>query len=315
MAILEWQFEGVPWAVLDIETTGLVPGFDRIIEISVVHIEPHDEEPRLIFDTLINPRRTFEGDIHGIDEEDVARAPLFGEVAQKLACSLVGRVIAAHNAHFDMTFLAHEFNEIGLQLMVPFACTMDLVEVLGLGRRASLHELGDILDISFRQHVACEDAIATAHLLTLLRRTIQEKKIRSFAELMQRTRPTARYTGSWSYLPIANLSQLRAAPNPRPQLSRSKRPIKSAVSRIDYGAALIAALADFVLTDEEEVYLKGIQRKCHLKKEQIRATHSAALMWVMARFAADGWVDDHEAYAIHEIIGYLQRLGWAPGEF
>ena len=100
MAILEWQFEGVPWAVLDIETTGLVPGFDRIIEISVVHLEPQDEEPRLMFDTLVNPRRPFEGDIHGIYEEDVARAPLFGEVVQELAGALAGRVIAAHNAHF-----------------------------------------------------------------------------------------------------------------------------------------------------------------------------------------------------------------------
>jgi hypothetical protein len=78
---------------------------------------------------------------------------------------------------------------------------------------------------------------------------------------------------------------------------------------------LIAALADFVLTDEEEAHLKDVQRRCGLQKEQIRATHSAALMWVMTRFAADGWIDDHEAYAIHEIIGCLRRLGWAPGEF
>lgn len=315
MAIFDWQFDGVPWAVVDIETTGLLPGSDRIIEISVVHMEPNDDEPRLVFDTLVNPRRTFEENIHGIREEDVARAPLFGEIAQGLASALAGRVIAAHNAHFDMTFIIYELNEVGIQLAVPYVCTMDLVEVLGLGRRATLRELSDILDVRFQPHYASEDAVAAAHLLCLLRRTVRDKKIKNFGELMQRAKPTARYTGTWSYFPVAGVSPLQTVPKTRPLVSRSCRPVQSTTYRLDYGTALIEALADFILTDEEQAHLEHIREENGLQPEQVRAAHSAALMWMMTRAAADGWVDDNEAYALHEIMGYLRRLGWAPGDF
>ena len=44
-----------PIAVFDFETTGLNPGYDRVVEVSVIRIDP-GRPPRLVLDTLVNPR-------------------------------------------------------------------------------------------------------------------------------------------------------------------------------------------------------------------------------------------------------------------
>ncbi len=45
-----------PIAILDFETTGLVAGVDRVVEVSVAHVDP-GKEPRVVLDTLVNPMR------------------------------------------------------------------------------------------------------------------------------------------------------------------------------------------------------------------------------------------------------------------
>ncbi len=70
-----------PIAVFDFETTGLNPGYDRVIEVSVIRIDP-GRSPRLVLDTLVNPRRRVAAtEIHSITDADVADAPEFGEIA------------------------------------------------------------------------------------------------------------------------------------------------------------------------------------------------------------------------------------------
>ena len=82
--ILERRIASTPIAILDFETTGLTPGIDRVVEASVVRIDPGGE-PRLVFDTLINPNRRMSAtDIHGITEEDVADVPRFEDIAADL---------------------------------------------------------------------------------------------------------------------------------------------------------------------------------------------------------------------------------------
>jgi DNA polymerase III epsilon subunit-like protein len=74
-----------PIAVVDFETTGLTPGFDRVIEVSVVRLDP-GKEARLVLDTLVNPMRPVAAtEIHGITDADVAKAPRFHEIAGEFA--------------------------------------------------------------------------------------------------------------------------------------------------------------------------------------------------------------------------------------
>ena len=54
--IYERRIEETPIAIIDFETTGLTAGVDRVIEVSVVKLDPGGH-PIPVFDTLINPMR------------------------------------------------------------------------------------------------------------------------------------------------------------------------------------------------------------------------------------------------------------------
>ena len=100
-----------PISVLDLETTGLNAGGDRVVEVSVVRMEPH-QEPKLVLDTLVNPdRHVTATEIHGITDADVTDAPTFAMIAGDLVRAMAGSVVAAYNVYFDMRFL--EFDSCG----------------------------------------------------------------------------------------------------------------------------------------------------------------------------------------------------------
>ena len=68
-----------PFAVIDVEATGIYPGgHDRIIEVAVVRMSPRFEiEDQWV--TLVNPQRDVgRTDLHGIRAADLAGAGGFG---------------------------------------------------------------------------------------------------------------------------------------------------------------------------------------------------------------------------------------------
>ncbi|MGN9791386.1 TerD family protein [Streptomyces sp. OZ13] len=115
------------WALVDVETSGLVARRDRVLSVAVVTVGP-DGEQTAEFSTLLDP----ECDpgpvhVHGLTAERLRGAPAFEEVAQRIASMLEGRVLVAHNAQFDYDFLAHEFARAGVLLPVARRlCTLAL---------------------------------------------------------------------------------------------------------------------------------------------------------------------------------------------
>ena len=113
------------YASIDIEVSG--PSFPKladpvngcIIEIGVVcYDQDSNETDRL--DTLVAPSEqiaalygTGPEHIHGISMDDVAGAPLWSEVAPRVAQLLDGRILMAHNTRFENTYLAHHMAEAG----------------------------------------------------------------------------------------------------------------------------------------------------------------------------------------------------------
>ncbi|MFT3873666.1 MAG: exonuclease domain-containing protein [Nocardioides sp.] len=123
------------FAVLDIETTGLTPQVDRILEIAVVTTDPWG---RVLgeWSTRTNPDGPVGAShIHGITEADVAQAPVFRDVIAALIQQLAGAALVAHNAEFDLAFVREEFRRAGWEMPeVPALCTL----------RASTYHLPDL---------------------------------------------------------------------------------------------------------------------------------------------------------------------------
>ncbi len=159
------------FAVLDIETTGGNPRFEKITEIALFI---HDGEKVVKeYSTLINPEKNippFIVRLTGITDEMVADAPKFYEVAKDIVGLTEGKTIVAHNALFDYGFIREEFRSLGFSFHRSTLCTIKLARKLIPGHRS--YSLGNIcsqLGISNdARHRAAGDALATVKLFDLL---------------------------------------------------------------------------------------------------------------------------------------------------
>ena len=105
-----------PIAFIDLETTGITVSSDRIVEISILKIQPNGKEEwlttRLNPEMPIPPKTTA---IHGIRDEDVVDSPTFREVGKKIVAFLEGCDLAGYNAiKFDIPVLAEEFLRVNI---------------------------------------------------------------------------------------------------------------------------------------------------------------------------------------------------------
>jgi len=100
-----------PIAFIDLETTGINPGTDRIVEIAIIKILT--DGTRSVKRKLLNPEMPIPrgaSDVHGITDEMVKDAPTFKEVAHELKQMLDGCDIAGYNSNrFDIPMLVEEF--------------------------------------------------------------------------------------------------------------------------------------------------------------------------------------------------------------
>ncbi|CAM5531613.1 TerD family protein [Streptomyces narbonensis] len=115
------------WALVDVETSGLIARRDRILSIAVLTFGP-DGTQTDEYSTLLNPGcDPGPVHIHGLTAERLSGAPSFEQVAGRIGALLQDRVMVAHNAQFDYDFLAHEFARARLYLPVAQRlCTLAL---------------------------------------------------------------------------------------------------------------------------------------------------------------------------------------------
>lgn len=104
-----------PLAVFDIESTGLSPRADRIIELSVIRIEKSGTEQTCTW--LLNPCLPIPLEstaIHGITDEDVRDCPTFLDVVDEIDTFFADCDLAGYNLiHFDIPILEEEFLRCG----------------------------------------------------------------------------------------------------------------------------------------------------------------------------------------------------------
>lgn len=118
------------YIAFDVETTGLSPYNDRIVEVGAVVFE--NKVPVKSFGSLVNPNRFISPSvtkINHITNEMLAAAPSEEEVYSKLYDfmkeAMDGQVIVcAHNAKFDMDFLSETFRRIGYNAEILYTDTL-----------------------------------------------------------------------------------------------------------------------------------------------------------------------------------------------
>jgi DNA polymerase-3 subunit epsilon len=100
-----------PIAFIDVETTGLSPYSDRIVELSILKISPdgsHEYKSHRINPGIPIPVEATA--IHGITDDDVADEPIFRQYAKSIRDFIEGCDISGFNViKFDLPFLESEF--------------------------------------------------------------------------------------------------------------------------------------------------------------------------------------------------------------
>jgi len=190
---------------LDIETTGMTPGADAIIEVGAVL--SRDGQIVSEFQTLVNPGRPIPPEITRlthIDDEMVAGQPRFAGIAPALEQFVGNRPIVGHNVAFDIGFL----RQAGLFQRNQTIDTLELAAVLLPGEaRYSLANLRTVIGVKGDQaHRALDDAIATMHLLFYLWDVAVGLPPPLLAEIVGLARRTPQAAQRWEALPILDLA-------------------------------------------------------------------------------------------------------------
>ena len=167
-------------AVIDFETTGMMPGPDRVIEVGAVIVR--DGVIVDTFATLMDPGiriPAFITGLTGITTAMVRGKPRPEAVMADLREFLGDLPCLAHNAGFDRRFFTAEMDRAGHAHERPFLCSVLLARRLVEG--APSHRLGALVahlglepPPDHRAHRALGDALMTArlwcHLLASVRR-------------------------------------------------------------------------------------------------------------------------------------------------
>lgn len=159
------------YAIVDIETTGSYAGDNGITEIAIiVHNGEHVLEK---FETLVNPGTIIPYHIQsltGINNDMVAHAPSFSDIAKKVYNILQKRVFVAHNVNFDYSFINQELKKAGYDWKAPKLCTVRLSRKIFPNLASySLGKLCQNLEIPIHhRHRAMGDVEATVTLFERL---------------------------------------------------------------------------------------------------------------------------------------------------
>lgn len=155
------------YAIVDLETTGGLSTRDKITEVGIVVFD--GSQIVKTYSSLVNPGRSIPTHITritGIDNDMVADAPAFYEIAKEIVEYTEGCIFVAHNVRFDYGFLKQEFSSLG------YTYTKKCLDTVTLSRRTfpglRSYSLGNLikhfgLEVSAR-HRALEDALATTEI-------------------------------------------------------------------------------------------------------------------------------------------------------
>lgn len=186
------------FVVLDVETTGLQPSRQRIVEIALVRFT--GGQPVQQWESLVNPQRrlpAYIAKLTGIDDELLATAPTFDAIAGAAIDLLADAVVVGHNVDFDLGFLNEELKRIGRSPVVN-----ERIDTLTLAtrlipslRKPTLHAAAQQLGLTDRArglHRAGADAMLAGRVAVRLLEQARDAGFQSFDDLKAIAQPVTR---------------------------------------------------------------------------------------------------------------------------
>ena len=178
------------YVIIDIETTGLDPSNDAIIEVAGLKIKSNAIVDS--FSSLINPGfliSDFISDLTGITNDQLSSAPNLSSVLNDFYSFLGNNILIGHNIHFDLNFLYDNMEkELGKFL------SNDFIDTLRMSRRfvkqAPSHKLSALanyfqipVDASHRALADCKTTYALYNKLKYISNNISDEENSLLASL------------------------------------------------------------------------------------------------------------------------------------
>jgi ATP-dependent DNA helicase DinG len=172
------------YVAIDVETTGLDPERDTIIEVAAIAFR--DNEILDEFTSLVNPHReipAFITRLTGIDQAMVEDAPSMFSLRSNLRRIMGDHVLVGHNVEFDLAFLKAERLGVGNHRVDTVTLASILLPQAG---RYKLELLAQYLNLpAARNHRAHSDAEQTVELFLALKEKAQELDMVQLEEIVR----------------------------------------------------------------------------------------------------------------------------------
>ena len=180
----------------DIETTGLKVMREAITEIGAVVLK--NGKITETFQTFVNPGRRLTPEIiglTGITDAMLADAPSLKEALTAFLQFVNGRVLAAHNAEFDISFIRAGCRKVGLEFEPTYIDSLILAQnLLPELHKYKLDIVAEHLDLpAFNHHRASDDAGMVGYMLVpffeKMRRELGISRLQEINGEMEKLRP------------------------------------------------------------------------------------------------------------------------------
>ncbi|MBK9290591.1 MAG: GIY-YIG nuclease family protein [Bacteroidetes bacterium] len=315
------------FAIVDIETNGLSAGQGRITEIAILvydGIEVVDE-----FTSLVNPEAPipyFITRLTGINNQMVAGAPKFYEIARRVVELTEGCTIVGHNVKFDYGFLRAEFRSLGYDYHRKTLDTVALTRKLMPGMPGySLGKLCNALQINNSgRHRAWGDAAATLELFKKLLtidpqlltpgeyRNSQGKNL-NINTLPERTGVYQFYDASGKLIYVGKSVNIRSRVMQHLSNTGTRKAIemKNSIDSVSCeltGSELIALLLESDLIKKHQPLYNRRQRRALFNYGLYHYTDDQGYICLKASKTINGLVPDYSYASLQEANGHLFQL-------
>lgn len=177
------------FVVFDLETTGLSPEKDAIVEIGALRVVDGAVQEAQRFESLVRPLDAggqalsipwYASKVHGITDQMVQDAPVLGEVLPEFLAFVGGAGVVAHNIAFDSGFMRVSAQRHGLVWNPPQQlCTVQLSRrAFPRERSHNLDALAQRLGLEFAsgaRHRSFGDVQVTAQAFIQLSRLLEQR--------------------------------------------------------------------------------------------------------------------------------------------